>query len=69
MNAVLSPIVSEFVSNAATTSYDPWFRAKVKVALDDPRLSMPHDEAVTRMDKLLAEKRNARAVVNWQPHQ
>lgn len=62
MNAVLSPIVSEFETEAAAASYDLWFRAKVKEALDDPRPSMPHDEAVARMDKLLAEKRKARAV-------
>lgn len=62
MNAVLSPIVSEFETEAAAASCDQWFRAKVKEALDDTRPSMPHDEAVARMDKLMAEKRKARAI-------
>ncbi len=41
---------------AAAACYDPLFRAKVKESLDDPRPSMPHDEAIARIDKLLAEK-------------
>ncbi len=62
MNAVLSPIFSEFEYMAAAACYDPLFRAKVKKALDDPRPSMPRDEAIARIDKLLAEKRKACAV-------
>ena len=62
MNAILSPIVSEFETEEAATSYDQWFRAKVKEALDDPRPSLPHDEAMARVERLLAEKRKARAV-------
>ncbi|MHB8948184.1 MAG: type II toxin-antitoxin system RelB family antitoxin [Rhodoferax sp.] len=62
MNAALSPIVSEFETEAAAVSYDEWFRAKVKEALNDQRPSIPHDEAVARIDKLLAEKREKRAV-------
>ena len=39
MNAVISPIVSEFETDEQAASYDRWFRAKVERALtlaDDP---------------------------------
>ncbi|WP_296541332.1 stability determinant [Rhodoferax sp.] len=62
MKAVLSPIVSEFATQEEAISHDQWFRAKVKEALDDPRPSVPHDEAMARVERLLAEKRQARAV-------
>jgi len=62
MNAVLSPIVSEFKTEEEAKSYDLWFRTKVEQALNDPRPSMPHDEAMTRVDRLLDERRQSRAV-------
>ena len=61
MNAVLSPIVSEFETLEEAQSYDQWFRAKVQESLDDPRPSLPHDEAMARVQQLLTEKRAARA--------
>ncbi len=62
MNAVLSPIVSEFDTQEQADSYDHWFRAKVQAAIDDPRLSIPHDLAMAKVQVLLEEKRKARAV-------
>ena len=62
MKTVLSPIVSEFETADEASSYDLWFRAKVKQALEDPRPSLPHDEAMARVEQLLAERRKARAV-------
>jgi hypothetical protein len=62
MNAVLSPIVSEFETEDEAVIYDEWFRAKVQEAIDDPRPSLPHDEAMARVERLLTEKMNARAV-------
>lgn len=61
MNAVLSPIVSEFETQEEAQSYDQWFRAKVQESLDDPRPSLPHDEAMARVQQLLTDKRAARA--------
>jgi hypothetical protein len=61
MNTVLSPIVSEFASEEEAQSYDLWFRAKVQESLDDPRPSLPHDEAMARVEQLLSEKRTSRA--------
>jgi len=62
MNAVLSPIVSEFKTAEEAASYDQWFRSKVKHALEDPHPSLPHDEAMARVERLLDEKRKSRAV-------
>ena len=65
MNAVLSPIVSEFETQEAADSYDHWFRAKVEASLrlaDDP--STPRystDEVVRRMAQVIkaAETKHA----------
>ncbi|MGA8515553.1 MAG: stability determinant [Burkholderiaceae bacterium] len=57
MNAVLDPIISEFETQEQADSYDRWFRAKVKEALDDPRPSIPHDEVVRRMEERFAALR------------
>ena len=59
MNAVLSPIISEFATQAESDSYDAWFRAKVQEALDDPRPGIPHDEVVQRMEQRFAQLRAA----------
>lgn len=61
MSVQLSPIVSEFETQEQADSYDRWFRAKVQEALDDPRPSIPHDEAMALVEQRLAAKRKARA--------
>ncbi len=45
----LDPIISEFATEEQASSYDRWFRAKVQASLDDPRPSVPHDEAMARL--------------------
>ena len=60
MSTALSPIVSEFATQEEADAYDVWFHAKVQASLDDPSLSIPHDEAMARVDRLLEEKRRAR---------
>jgi hypothetical protein len=62
MNAVLSPIVSEFETQELADSYDAWFRAKVQEAMTDKRPSIPHDKAMAMAQALLEEKRKIRAV-------
>jgi len=62
MNAVLSPIVSEFETQELADSYDAWFRAKVEDAIADKRPSIPHDKAMAIAQVLLEEKRKIRAV-------
>lgn len=60
MNAVLSPIVSEFETEEQAASHDRWFRAKVHASLADPRLSLPHDEVMAEMDAIIAEAEQRR---------
>lgn len=45
----LDPIISEFETQEQADSYDRWFRAKVQASLDDPRPSVPHEEAMARL--------------------
>jgi len=42
-------------------SYDRWFREKVQEALDSKKPALPHDEAMARVDAMLAARRAARA--------
>lgn len=56
MNAVLSPIVSEFETQEAADSYDAWFRAKVQESRDDSRPTIPHDVVMAKMRSLLKSK-------------
>ncbi|UQZ91219.1 addiction module antitoxin [Deltaproteobacteria bacterium Smac51] len=41
--------------------YDEWFHAKVQEALDDPRPSIPHDEAMIHLEGLLERRRRDRS--------
>ncbi len=61
MNAVLSPIVSEFETEEQETRYNQWFRAKVEEALHSEKPRLPHDAAMVKVQALLEERRKARA--------
>ena len=61
MNAVLSPIVSEFETEEQETSYNQWFRAKVEEALRSEKPRLPHDAAMAKVQLMLEERRKARA--------
>jgi hypothetical protein len=60
MSIPRSPIVSEFETEEQAASYDRWFRAKVQASIDDPRPSIPHDEAMAEVERMLEERRKAR---------
>jgi hypothetical protein len=49
----LPPIVSEFDTVEEAEAYDAWFRAKVEASLMDTRPSIPHDDAMRRIDKII----------------
>ena len=51
----LSPIVSEFETEEEAEAYDRWFRKKVQQALDDPRPSVPHEEVMAEMKRVISE--------------
>ena len=53
----LSPIVSEFETEEDAAEYDRWFRAKVEASMADPRPSIPHDEAMARIRRILEAKK------------
>ncbi len=58
----LDPLISEFETQTQATSHDHWFRAKVKEAIDDPRPSVPHDEAMARVRSTIeAAKRKSKS--------
>ncbi len=53
MNAVLSPLISEFETTEQEASYTAWLKAKVAASLADPRPAIPHDEVMAEMDALI----------------
>ncbi len=55
MNAVLSPIESEFTSVDEAQAHDRWFRAQVQASLDDPEPSTPHDQVMAELELLIVE--------------
>jgi hypothetical protein len=57
VNAVLSPLVSEFETAEQEASYTAWLQAKVAASLADPRPAIPHDEVERRMAERLAQLR------------
>lgn len=59
MSIPVSPIVSEFETEEQAASYDRWFRAKVQASIDDPRPSIPHDEVMAEVERMLEERRAA----------
>jgi hypothetical protein len=60
MNAVLSPLVSEFETQEQEDSYVAWVKAKLQASLDDPRPNVPHDQVMAKARALLESKREER---------
>lgn len=56
--AKLDPIVSEFATTEEAEAHDAWFRRKVEKSLADPRPPIPHDEAMARLDAILAKPKS-----------
>ena len=55
MNAILSPLVSEFETEEQATRYAAWVKAKVQASLDDPRPGIPHDQVMAEMEAIIVE--------------
>lgn len=51
------PLRYEFDSAQEYADYDAWFRAKVQEALDSKAPKVPHDEVVSKLDKIIAKAR------------
>ncbi len=56
MNA-LSPIVSEFASEAEAKAYDDWFRAKVAESLADATPPVTHQEVMAGVQKIIDDRK------------
>jgi hypothetical protein len=61
MSVPLDPLIFEFETEEQALRYDGWFRTKVEQALTSVAPRLPHDEAVARIEALLATKRAERA--------
>jgi len=59
MNAILSPLVSEFETEEKEASYTAWLKAKVQASLDDPRPNVPHDVVMSEVRAMLKAKKKA----------
>ena len=57
MNAVLSPIVSEFKTQEQDDSYAAWLLQKLERAENSVKPNIPHDQVMAKMNALLASKR------------
>ena len=55
MNAVLSPIESEFTTQEEAQAHDAWFRQRVLESLADTRPAVPHDQAMARIHQVIAD--------------
>ena len=55
MNAILSPMVSEFETQEQANSHAAWVKAKVQASLEDPRPSIPHDQVMAEMEAIIAQ--------------
>ena len=69
MSVQFSPIVSEFESEEQEARYTAWLKAMVKVSLEDPRPSIPHDDVMSEMRGLIAAKFKAGHAGKWGPDQ
>jgi len=61
MNAILSPMVSEFETEQQEISYTQWLREKYAANLADLRPNIPHDEVMAKARVLLDQKKAIRA--------
>lgn len=50
---ILDSRIFEFDTEEKASSYDQWFCAKVKEAIDDPRPGIPHDQVMAEMDAIV----------------
>jgi hypothetical protein len=57
MNAVLSPIVSEFETQEQADSYEAWLLQKLERAENSVKPNIPHDQVMAKMNTLLESKR------------
>jgi len=52
--ARLDPLIYEFDTEEEEQSYDKWLKSKVQKAISNPAPPVPHDEAIARLDAIIA---------------
>ena len=57
MNAVFTPIESEFSSAEEAQAYDQWLRDRISSSLADQRPNIPHDVVMAEMREMIEIKR------------
>ena len=57
MNAVLSPLVSEFETPEKEFAYTAWLEAKIKCARSSAKPLIPHDQVMAQVQDVIASKR------------
>ncbi len=62
MNAILSPLVSEFETEEQATSYVAWVKAKVQASLADPRPGVAHDQVMAEMEEIIVDAESRHTV-------
>ena len=60
-SGMLSPLVSEFETEAQQASYTAWLNAKVRSSLEDPSPTIAHDQVMADARALLESKKQVRA--------
>ena len=55
MSRKLSPIVSEFETEAQAAQYDQWFRNKVQASLDKPGQGVAHQVVTAAVDAVIQQ--------------
>ena len=58
--STLSPIVSEFETQAQADAYEQWFKTKVQASMNSTRPRIAHADAVALLEKSLAQRKAIR---------
>jgi len=51
---IRDPLIYEFDTEEEEQSYDKWLKSKVQKAISNPAPPVPHDEAIARLDAIIA---------------
>jgi len=62
MNAVLSPLVSEFETSEKESVYLAWLETKIKCSRSSAKPLIPHDQVMAQAQAVIASKRKEYAV-------
>ncbi|OIQ88026.1 hypothetical protein GALL_301180 [mine drainage metagenome] len=67
MNAILSPIESEFATSDEAKAHDAWFRSRVLTSLADTRPAVPHDQVMAESEAIIQAAILRKAAASQKP--